>query len=248
LSVSRGRGDTEIVPRRYDWIFLDAGETLLQVVAPGSGFGEVLAEVGYPLPADQLSSILDEARSGLGLADHVGGPPAYPVSRQRAEARRRRLVEALLRGIGVRAADRARCRGAIWQAFADRRFFALFPEVTAVLERLTGHGYRLGVISNWEPRLELLCHSHGLGGYFEFVLASEAEGFAKPGPHLFRRALQLSGAEPRRAIHVGDSYEQDVLGASAVGLQVILLDRGGYYSADTWQPTIRSLTELLELV
>ena len=236
------------MPRRYDWIFLDAGETLLQVVSPGAGFAEVLAEVGYPLRADQLIEILDEARTGLGVADHVGEPPAYPVSRERAEARRWRLVEALMRGIDVRATDRARCRHAIWQAFADRRFFALFPEVLEVLERLVERGYRLGVVSNWEPRLEQLCQSHGLGGYFEFVLASETEGYAKPGPHLFRRALELSGADPRRAVHVGDSYEQDVLGAVAVGLQVILLDRGGFYSAGTWQPTIQSLTELLELM
>jgi putative hydrolase of the HAD superfamily len=236
------------VPRRYDWIFLDAGETLLQVVSPGGGLAEVLAEVGYPIPADQLIEILNQARSGLGVPDHVGELPAYPVSPARAEQRRWRLVEALLRGIDVRATDRACLRVAIWLAFADRRFFALFPEVPVALSQLAERGYRLGVISNWEPRLAQLCRSHGLGDYFEFVLASEAEGFAKPGPHLFKRALELSGADPRRAVHVGDSYEQDVQGARSVGLPVILLDRGGYYSAGTWQPTIHSLSELLELV
>jgi putative hydrolase of the HAD superfamily len=236
------------VRRRYDWIFLDAGETLFQVVSPGNSFAQLLAEAGYAIPAPELSRLLDEARGALGPADHVGAGPAYPVSLERATARRERLVQALLHGIGVRPADLERCRAVIWAAFADRRFFGLYPEVPAILQRLAERGYRLGVISNWEPRLEQLCRSHDLGHYFQFVLASEAEGFAKPGPHLFRRALELSQTDPRRAIHVGDSYEHDVIGATSVGLGAILLDRGGYYSAGHWRPTIRSLAELPDLV
>jgi putative hydrolase of the HAD superfamily len=234
--------------RRYDWVFLDAGETLFQVTSPSARFGEVLAEVGYSLQAEHMPSLLEAARREAMLPDHLEPGPDYAVSAERARARRERLVAAILRRVGVREADFERCRAAIWESFVGPRFFGLYPEVPSVLAHLTAAGYRLGIISNWEPRLELLCRSHGLADYFDFVLASEAVGYAKPGPRIFRRALELAGVEPARAVHVGDSYEDDVLGANRLGIDAVLLDRGGYYPPDRWRPTIRALAELPALL
>ena len=234
--------------RRYDWVFLDAGETLFQVTSPSARFGEVLAEVGYSLQAEHMPSLLEAARREAMLPDHLEPGPDYAVSAERARARRERLVAAILRRVGVREADFERCRAAIWESFVGPRFFGLYPEVPSVLAHLTAAGYRLGIISNWEPRLELLCRNHGLANRFTFVLASELEGFAKPGPHLFRRALKLAGVDPSRSVHVGDSYEHDVLGAAALGIEAVLLDRGGYYPPGQWQPTIGSLEELAGLL
>jgi putative hydrolase of the HAD superfamily len=234
--------------RRYDWIFLDAGETLFRVTAPSAEYGAVLAELGYLLSHERMLAAFERARSEGLSADHVGPPPDHAIHGEAARARRERFVAALVRAIGVRPEHERMARAILEESFVGRTFFSLYPEVPGVLEELRRRGYRLAIISNWEPRLELLCRSHGLASSFEFVLASEAEGFAKPGPHLFRRALELSRATPQRAVHVGDSYEHDVLGARAVGLEAILLDRGGYYSAGLWRPTIRSLAELPELV
>ena len=234
--------------RRYEWVFLDAGETLFETVSAQSGFGEVLAELGYRLPPERLSQLVNEARTEALTADHVEPGPDFAISAERARARRERLVEAIIGRVGVCEADRERCRAAIWDAFVGPLFFGLYSEVPAVLERLASDGYRLGIISNWEPRLELLCRSHGLADYFDFVLASEAVGYAKPGPRIFRRALELAGVEPARAVHVGDSYEDDVLGANRLGIDAVLLDRGGYYPPDRWRPTIRALAELPALL
>jgi len=232
------------VTRRYEWIFLDAGETLFQVGSPLAGFGEVLADLGYPMPAERLEAIVQRARRQTMVADHVGPGPEYSVDVERARARRERLVGAIVEGVGVCEADYEACQTAVSEAFVGRRFFGLYPEVPEVLTWLTSRGYRLGIISNWEPRLDALCRSHGLDEYLDFVLASEAEGFAKPGPHLFRRALERAEVEPGRAVHVGDSFEHDVLGATAVGIRAILLDRGGFYPSGQWQPTIGSLAQL----
>jgi putative hydrolase of the HAD superfamily len=103
------------------------------------------------------------------------------------------------------------------------------------------------VVSNWDAGLpEVLCRA-GLGG-FDAVLASAAEGVAKPDPELFRRALRRLGVATG-AVHVGDRWREDVEGAGAAGVRAVLLARDGSSlpaSADV--PVITSLEGLLELV
>lgn len=49
----------------------------------------------------------------------------------------------------------------------------------------------------------------------------------KPHRELFEKALEISGCTSEEAIHVGDSYQSDVLGAMAAGIRPVLLDRKG---------------------
>jgi putative hydrolase of the HAD superfamily len=232
------------VSRRYDWVFLDAGETLFQVADPLPEYGQILAHLGYTVAPDGLAALFRRARREALFPGHVGPPPHFAIAADLAQQRRERFVRALLDGIGVREPDRPAASEAIRESFVGTRLFGLYPDAAAVLPELRARGHRLGIISNWEPRLDILCHNHGIAPHFDFVLASEAEGFAKPGPRLFQRALELAGSPPERAVHVGDSFEHDVLGARAVGIAAVLLDRGGYYPIDEWHPTISSLEQL----
>jgi len=83
------------------------------------------------------------------------------------------------------------------------------------------------MISNWDHRLFSIVEGLGLTSYFEQVFASSAVGVAKPGVGIFRRAVETLGIEPTRAMHLGDSLEDDYLGAKRAGLQAVLLDRSG---------------------
>src|SRR5207237_4415285 len=121
--------------------------------------------------------------------------------------------------------------------------FSLCPDVPETLDRLRSAGYRLGIVSNWESRLPDLCAAHGIGRYFDFIVVSEIEGFVKPHPHMYRRALDLAGAPAHRVAHVGDSLRDDVEGASAVGIRGVLIDRVGACAID-YHPRISSLAEL----
>jgi putative hydrolase of the HAD superfamily len=71
-------------------------------------------------------------------------------------------------------------------------------------------------------------------------------GVAKPGRAIFERALELAGADPGEAVHVGDSLENDVVGARAAGIRPVLVARDGSLPAGV--ETIRSLTELPSLL
>jgi putative hydrolase of the HAD superfamily len=50
-------------------------------------------------------------------------------------------------------------------------------------------------------------------------------GVAKPDRRLFEAALELAGVSAAEALHVGDSYEEDVVGARAAGIEPVLLRR-----------------------
>jgi putative hydrolase of the HAD superfamily len=49
-------------------------------------------------------------------------------------------------------------------------------------------------------------------------------GLEKPDPRFFASILAAIGVPPERALHVGDVYEIDVVGARAAGLGVVLVD------------------------
>ncbi len=65
----------------------------------------------------------------------------------------------------------------------------------------------------------------GLDRLLDFVLASGAEGMAKPDPDFFRLAAARAGVPTAEALMVGDSYRADVEGAQTAGMAGILLRR-----------------------
>jgi putative hydrolase of the HAD superfamily len=78
---------------------------------------------------------------------------------------------------------------------------------------------------------------------FDVILDSQVEGVEKPDPRLFRLALERLGEPAEAALHVGDFYNVDVVGARAAGIRPILVDEAGLYpEADC--PRVQSLAEL----
>ena len=59
------------------------------------------------------------------------------------------------------------------------------------------------------------------------AIGSRAFGRTKPHPDIFRRALSLLEVGAQEAAMVGDSYEDDIEGARALGIRAFLLDRDG---------------------
>jgi FMN phosphatase YigB (HAD superfamily) len=63
---------------------------------------------------------------------------------------------------------------------------------------------------------------------------------------MFERGLELARVRPEQAVHVGDSLENDVAGARAVGIRAVLVARDG--AAPQGVETVRSLAELPALL
>jgi putative hydrolase of the HAD superfamily len=123
----------------------------------------------------------------------------------------------------------------------------LYPDAEPALKRLRAGGYSLVLTSNAPPDTYRVVEELGLTKYIDNVVISGLVGYTKPHPEIFRIALSRAGVAPDQAIHVGDLYESDVVGARNAGLQGVLIDREGIRSGLDC-PLIRSLDEVYGLV
>lgn len=115
-----------------------------------------------------------------------------------------------------------------------------------VLLKLKEKGLVLGVISNSDGRVNRLLKKFNLLDYFNVVIDSSLVGVEKPDKKIFHLALSKANIPARRAVHVGDLYAVDVLGAKAAGMHAVLIDRTGFYRHPPCA-TIKTLSELLKL-
>lgn len=133
--------------------------------------------------------------------------------------------------------------------------FSAYGDAAPALRTARAHGWRLVVVSNWDVSLHGVLASLGLAALVDGIVTSAEIGARKPSAEIFERALTIAGTPAAGAIHVGDSVDEDVVGARAAGITPILLARGGAIaggasSADAAVPTvpgvrvIRSLREL----
>lgn len=122
--------------------------------------------------------------------------------------------------------------------------FKVFRDATPTLRRLRKDGYRLAVVSNWEPSLPVTLERLGLHRYFQTVVTSSIEGIWKPDPRLFRIALDRMGLQPEEGLSVGDHIDRDIKAAWDAGMQAILVDRFDDYPQ--FSPRVRNLGELSE--
>ena len=114
---------------------------------------------------------------------------------------------------------------AVNAVFEDPQAYRLFPEVREVVAELRALGYRLGVISNHSERLLRFVRHLGLDRDLDPVVFTQEVGAEKPDRRVFEFALRRAGCRPSDAVHVGDSYEADYLGATEAGLRAVWLNR-----------------------
>jgi FMN phosphatase YigB (HAD superfamily) len=87
--------------------------------------------------------------------------------------------------------------------------------------------YRVGLVSNFDhgPTAQAILARHGVHRCFDVTLISDDFGRRKPHPSIFQEALTRLGATADEALYVGDSANDDVAGAQAVGLDVAWVNR-----------------------
>lgn len=134
------------------------------------------------------------------------------------------------------------------EALLDSLRFTPFTDSAQALVELRAAGLDLAVVSNWDCSLRAVLGGVGLAAAVDAIVVSAEVGVRKPDRRIFEVALEQLGCEPGKALFVGDSLETDVLGARAVGLRALLLDRNGRAAGGHGTDSIVSLAELVELV
>jgi len=123
-----------------------------------------------------------------------------------------------------------------------------FPEShRSLLDRLQSR-YRLAVISNFDhsPTVETALALYRIRDRFETVVVSADTGWRKPRAEIFQEAFRHMGIGPADAIFIGDTPEVDVLGAQAVGMDVIWIDDGTKALPEGNPPPTHTAGTLLE--
>jgi len=123
-----------------------------------------------------------------------------------------------------------------------------YDDTLPALEELRRRGLILGLISNVAQDMESTYEEMGLNSYLAFKVTSSEVGCDKPQPEIFQAALKKAEVKPEEAIHVGDQYDLDIVGARGVGMKGVLVDRNDFFRDITDCPRIHSLTEIVQYV
>jgi putative hydrolase of the HAD superfamily len=133
------------------------------------------------------------------------------------------FTELIVRGMGgdaPAARDLAVEMTRLWERSEN---FDLYDDVLPVMAQLREHALKLGLVSNGGREIADFAAHHELE--VDCAIASRAHGWIKPHESIFRAALDLLGVDAGEAAMVGDSLEDDIEGATAVGMQAFLIDR-----------------------
>lgn len=95
------------------------------------------------------------------------------------------------------------------------------PPVREMLLRLKGE-YRIGLVSNFDDTdtVHQVLTREGVDHCFETVIISSEIGIRKPRPEIFLAACEKIGVAPAECLFIGDSFENDVIGAKQLGMDV----------------------------
>lgn len=92
-------------------------------------------------------------------------------------------------------------------------------------------GPRLGIIANFDERLPEVLEALGVAQYFDFCITSRECGMEKPSRQIFDIAMGRMGLRDRTsAVHLGNSYENDVVGATSAGWHALYLADPPYHT------------------
>ena len=119
------------------------------------------------------------------------------------------------------------CAAEIERGWEVSENFELYEDALPVLEDLREHGLKLGLVSNGIRDLRAFAAHHGLD--VDAIVDSRSHGRVKPHPTIFQAALDLLGIGAEEAAMVGDSLQEDVEGARALGMRAVLVDRAGLH-------------------
>jgi HAD superfamily hydrolase (TIGR01549 family) len=135
------------------------------------------------------------------------------------------FTEQIVLGMGGDAGAARECATDMVHEWERHENFSLYEDALPVLEELRRHELRIGLVSNGQRDLEGFASHHGLD--VDAVVGSKAHGRVKPHASIFVAALRALDVGPAETAMVGDSYEDDIEGARALGMRAILLDRDG---------------------
>ena len=205
--------------------------------------GPQLGPIGYVAAGAQQGLVLDFNQYESARASAVGRV-RFSSDLDHDQEVWQTFTEEVIRGmggvgIGVTAAAKEIVLG--WDNHSN---FELYEDVLPTLFAAREDGFLLALISNTSRDIDGFMGYHGIN--VDAALTSFVHGKMKPHPSIFNSVLELLGVRAEESVMVGDSIEDDISGAKALGMCTVLIDRSGDHPGHT--PAIQNLNELLPLL
>jgi len=131
------------------------------------------------------------------------------------------LFSEAFRSVGLSRDDANRLARKVRNVYADPSAWRLFDDTRPMLRELAGSGWSHCLLSNHVPELPLILSHLGVLEQFAVMVNSAEIGYEKPHPEAFKHLLDEL-RQPEVVWMIGDSYEADILGAEALGIEGIL--------------------------
>jgi len=228
-------------------VFFDAGGTLLEVRGSvGEIYRRAASQYGLEADAGQLQQSFTR---WFGLQPPMAFPAGTASEKLPLLEREwwRNLVRAVFAEFGA-FPHFDNFFESVFEQFRGGELWRVFDDVVPALTALKQRGLQLGIISNFDSRLNDVLRACELEPFFDSIHISTRVGAAKPDPAIFHTALASYDIAPHQAWHVGDSMREDVEGATQAGLNCALLDRGNRFPDNPSLARITHLTQLIQLI
>ena len=127
--------------------------------------------------------------------------------------------------------------------FAGRNRVVFFPDALEMLQTLSAR-YPIYALTNGNADTERTGISH----YLQGAISSAQVGASKPDPRMFRAALDQAGVAASQCLHIGDHLDDDINGASGVGMHSVWVNLNGAQSVDKAAQPQYEVNNLSEIV
>ncbi len=121
-----------------------------------------------------------------------------------------------------------------------------------LLADLNRRGVPWGIVTNGSTTgQQVAIRAASLDQLAPFIIVSEAAGYKKPDPRIFRDALELAGlSSAERVLFVGDNPLADIDGAKRFGMKAAWVRRGRRFPDDLQSPdyVVDHVAELREVL
>ncbi len=200
-------------------LLIDAVGTLIRLrEPPGAVYTRIAMRHGVEREQGDVAARLGEQR--------ITPPPLDGVPLADVPGRERAAWREIVRGaLGSVAAD-GPCFAELFDFYAGHAAWVVEEGAPKALLRARNQGFRVGVVSNMDSRLQGLVRELGLAPALDAIVLPSNTGLAKPDPRIFQVALERLGSAAGLALYIGDREKDCVAAARASGLRGLRYARG----------------------